>query len=112
MPTAASTETKPSARHTPGPWHWDSDALKGDPLGRVRYRVVAKGRTITELYYPSGDGFAEADGRLIAAAPELLAVLQSVQFELSALRELPYGREAQWHQLSHRVDAAIAKAEG
>ena len=64
--------------HTPGPWHWDSDPLKSDwPLNRVRYRVVALGRTVTQTYYPSADGDqAEADTRLIAAAPELLAALQ------------------------------------
>lgn len=25
--------------HTPGPWHWDSDPVKNDPMGRVRYRA-------------------------------------------------------------------------
>lgn len=65
-------------KHTAGPWHWDSDPIKDDPTGRVRYRVVAKGRTITQCYYPSGDGFAEHDTRLIAAAPELLEALDDL----------------------------------
>lgn len=55
--------------HTPGPWHWDSDPIKGDPLGRIRYRVTTTGKTITQCYYSSSDECAEYDARLIAAAP-------------------------------------------
>jgi hypothetical protein len=62
--------------HTPGPWHWDSDPLKGDPRGLVRIRVTAKGRTITQLYYGAKDSQAVADGKLIAAAPDLLRALE------------------------------------
>ena len=58
-------------RYTPGPWHWDSDPIKGDPLGRVRYRVTAKGKTITQCYYAGDDPHAEYDARLIASAPTL-----------------------------------------
>jgi hypothetical protein len=64
--------------HTPGPWHWDSDPVKGDPTGRVRYRVTTIGKTITQVYYSSFEGGltnAEDDARLIAAAPELLKEL-------------------------------------
>lgn len=52
--------------HTPGPWGYDgtgcvySDALPKDDC------------VIAELLYADGDW--EADGRLMAAAPELLAV--------------------------------------
>lgn len=98
-------QSTPAARHTPGPWHWDSDPIKDDPQGRVRYRVVAKGRTITQCYYPSGDGVAEADTRLIAAAPDLLAALKVLQ---------PYfaGEHAYDHPHCVQLRAAIAKAEG
>ena len=66
-------------KHTPGPWHWDSDPVKGDPLDRRRYRVVALGRTITQLYYTSEwSGQAEADAKLIAAAPALLESLRAI----------------------------------
>lgn len=67
-----------STKHTPGPWHWDSDPIDGDPLGRVRFQVVALGRTITKTYYSSGDATAEADTRLIAAAPDLLLALHNM----------------------------------
>lgn len=68
-----------SAKHTPGPWHWDSDPVKGDPMGRVRYQVCALGKTITKVYHSSYEGGltnAEADARLIAAAPDLLVALK------------------------------------
>lgn len=56
------------AKPTPGVWKWDSDPVKGDPLGRVRFRVVTIGKTITQCYYSSSDENAEADARLIADA--------------------------------------------
>lgn len=56
------------AKPTPGEWKWDSDPIKGDPLGRVRFRVVTMGKTITQCYYSSSDENAEADARLIADA--------------------------------------------
>lgn len=68
-----------SAQHTPGPWHWDSDPIKGDPLERVRFQVVTTGKTITQCYYSSGDEQAEWDARLISAAPDLLEALEAHQ---------------------------------
>ena len=79
---AASPLDIPVMRHTPGPWHWESDAVKNDPTGRVRYQVTATGKTITRVYYSSFEGGptnAEADARLIAAAPELLAALMNIR---------------------------------
>lgn len=57
-----------SIKPTPGPWNWDSDQIKGDPLGRVRFRVVTSGKTITQCYYSSSDEHAKDDARLIAEA--------------------------------------------
>jgi hypothetical protein len=56
---------------TPGPWHWDSDEVKNDPIGRTRYQVVCLGQTITRMYQSSFEGGptkAEADAAFIAAA--------------------------------------------
>jgi hypothetical protein len=92
--------------HTPGPWHWDSDPVKGDPFNRVRYRVVATGKTITQCYYSSSDEHAEADARLIAAAPELLASLREV------LGWYIEGGHAVPRIYIERANAAIAKVEG
>lgn len=92
--------------HTPGEWHWDSDLVKGDPLNRRRYKVTTIGKTITQLYHSSGDLYAEADARLIAAAPELLYALKSLMDSESRARIMPIGPE--WDI----ARAAIAKAEG
>lgn len=64
---------------TKGPWHWDSDPVKGDPLSRVRYRVAATGKTITQTYYSSSDPQAEWDARLIAQAPAMAEALEVVR---------------------------------
>lgn len=81
---------------TPGPWHWDSDPVKGDPLGRNRFRVVALGRTITQCYYSSGDEMAQTEASYIAAANpaeilELIAKLEDAQGEIRALRATEAG---------------------
>lgn len=86
---------------TPGPWHWDSDPIKGDPLGRVRYRVVTIGKTITQCYYSSSDENAEHDARLIAAAPDLLEACMRL-----------IGRAAFTSDDASFARAAIAKATG
>jgi hypothetical protein len=67
------------SNYTPGPWHWDSDPVKGDPLNRLRYRVCALGRTITQCYYKSDEtGQAQADAQLIASAPSLVDALRAI----------------------------------
>lgn len=91
-----------AAGHTPGPWHWDSDPIKDHPDNRVRFRVCAKGRTITQCYYPSGDGIAEADTRLIAAAPDLLEALEV------AASIIGHPDDA----MSKHIQSAISKAKG
>jgi len=95
--------------HTPGPWHWEADSVKGDCFNRIRYRVTAVGKTITQVYYSSFEGGttnAENDARLIAAAPELLqcleALLKVCDEELDPKRT-PEMREAR---------AAIKRAKG
>lgn len=71
--------------HTPGPWMWDSDPMKDDPYNRVRYRVVARGKTITQIYYSTYEGGptnAEWDARLIAAAPDLYEIAKARENDL------------------------------
>ena len=100
--------------HTPGPWHWDSDLVKGDPLNRRRYQVTTIGKTITQLYRSSGDLYAEADARLIAVAPELLDSLSKlVEMYVGLVKSGDCGNwdpETDAEVINAR--AAIAKAEG
>ena len=98
-------------QHTPGPWHWEADEVKGDPTGRVRYQVTALGKTVTRVYYSSFEGGltnAEADAKLIAAAPELLSALR----DLEAMAERYRQPGAPIPDAQKKARAAIVKAVG
>ena len=81
-----------SAAHTPGPWVKD----------RYQQLIAANGKQVgvwgCGISWVSRDGEAEANARLIAAAPDLLEALQSVVSK-------PIGLIAR-----RKVEAAIHKA--
>ena len=84
-----------SAKHTPGPWRVAPRFVYGATDG---IHVDAGSRSYIAHVGEHGDERAEADARLIAAAPDLLA----------ALRELL--RDHNNHSIVKAEDA-IAKAE-
>lgn len=91
--------------HTPGPWTVHTG---------MRDCVTFEGRHGTEnLFLENLDGYyacqSEADARLIATAPELIAVLT----ELRAMchRQLDFNDDGDG-AMFERADAAIAKATG
>ncbi len=86
--------------HTPGPWIKESDHSN-------RLRSVNKYGTVVCSVY--GDGQQEANTSLIAAAPELLAALQSLVGEAD-LGEIDHDNETRAMLAAAR--AAIAKATG
>ncbi len=97
-------------RHTPGPWTWEGHSLKPAQPDPQRYAV----HTIVTCS-SGGYGFLasdhkktaaelEADRRLIAAAPDLLAALQDLRNACSVALE----RTA----VLRAADAAIARALG
>src|ERR1700722_6177446 len=101
------SETKIS--HTPGPWYvrparrhvWDVRS-SNDPAPSLYC-------TVEEGWGPSAGEVAEANARLIAAAPELLACLLEL-FDLA-----PSRRQEDLEKLGPAMDraiAAIAKAKG
>lgn len=97
-------------QHTPGPWHWEADPVKGDPYGRVRYQVTALGKTVTRVYYSSFEGGptnAEADAKLISAAPDLLDAMRDF---LNTLTDGP--DESDVFRVVNKARAAVAKATG
>lgn len=62
---------KVKAKHTPGPW-------KGESGGR---HITGKGRDIARVFGLINDSEADANARLILAAPELLAALARIANE-------------------------------
>ena len=80
-----------SAKHTPGPWHYHKCPCGMN--GCHQYTISVQW----------SKGFVEADARLIAAAPDLLAALRNYAKESFDGYGQPNGAVAR---------AAIAKAEG
>lgn len=103
-------------KHTKGPWMWDSDPIKGDPLNRLRYQVVARGKTVTQCYYSSSDEHAEHDARLIAAAPDLLEALKAAvdcgMVPTTSASEGGASKHSRQVRVADMIRAAISKAEG
>jgi hypothetical protein len=79
--------------HTPGPWRTGGSEIFADNNLRVA----------SVWSYPGAD--TEADAHLIAAAPELLAALESAVREL----ENEFGTD---NPRARQFDTAIAKAKG
>lgn len=87
-----------TAKHTPGPWSTEYDGS-----------LVMCGQVVTGPIGPEGAGRDErrANGRLAAAAPDLLAALERVLAAYEAAREPGHGII-----LIDEARAAIAKARG
>lgn len=87
--------------HTPGPWV----ALCEPTLSRYRIGAgFAAAESVAVVYMAKVDGVTEANARLIAAAPDMLAALREADSLLdSASIE---------GQTRNMIRAAIAKAEG
>ena len=110
-----------SAQHTPGPW---TPFILDKPLSEIPTYVekcIAAG-TGEEFFFVAAempDGAVdvchvgngprrEANARLIAAAPELLAALKVVTAHLASQPPRNQG----WNAALNMAEAAIAKAEG
>lgn len=119
MGSVAPSEQK--AKHTPGPWHYDSGfsfsnhfsagpSIASEDANGKRW-IVAICTPIRIVYMINRDGFsvedvmpeAHANAFLIAAAPELLAALKVARRNIQFLP--PDG-------VMEQIEAAIAKAEG
>jgi hypothetical protein len=94
---------------TPGPWAYDRDFFQVFVKGDADPAVIA---TIDSDVALAGLEQAHADGRLIAAAPELLAALKGMveEFEKFSRYGSTLAREA--NAACHAARTAVAKAEG
>lgn len=93
-------QTETSVGHTPGPWVLDDHTVFGGP----------DEQSIAELCNRSGSSMT-ANGRLIAAAPELLATLKDVIAHLRSITLDPGDGEDDAPALT-AAEALVAKAEG
>lgn len=102
--------------HTPGPWGYDEDSCEvfGAPDDRgCGWVAKVIGGDSNDRRLPDAERLANA--RLIAAAPELLAVLRDAKTELIDLYERVYPSDESDNETTaviDRVIAVIAKAEG
>lgn len=90
--------------HTPGPWKITKTTHKGEFVN-----VLTAGEAMEHLFYMEvapGQKKAEANARLIAAAPELLETLEYLESVLSEQSEETFAMELL------RIRAAIAYATG
>ena len=102
-----------TTQHTPGPWIGAGPSF-GDPLPRYTTSIMTELEhedggyiEICELPFHHHDDENEANARLIAAAPDLLAVLS--EFKIASDNQDNTFDGSAWLD---RVDAAIAKATG
>jgi len=100
-----------ATKHTPGPWAVEDIKSQGTMV----YRRIHVGKTalgaISAYKLPKGrDAEAEANARLIAAAPELLAALEIAEGFISGFEGDELQEGVDW--MLSTIRAAIAKAEG
>lgn len=84
--------------HTPGPWR----TVEGDSVVAIFAGDQPVADTSSRRYYEQFGATELANARLIAAAPELLALLKRYR------AETPLGHQP--HMIAHEADAVIAKA--
>jgi hypothetical protein len=95
-----------SAKHTPGPWTANKPT-QSNGRAEVHAGPMLVAQAFNWLLDAEGDEQCWADARLIAAAPDLLSVLQELEESADYWSEydVPLG-------IVDRIRAAIAKATG
>ena len=88
---------KPQTTHTPGPWR-----IEKTTFGKTLYVAGPKGGCIAN--FPGDFSIREADARLIAAGPDLLAALKGMLDQPET--------NAAYDTMMQRAQAAINRAEG
>jgi hypothetical protein len=93
------------SKHTPGPWsYW--------PNSCEYPGVITQDETALHIAVPTALPNVQANARLIAAAPDLLAALKDCRSELVYILESYGDLGVGFDRAIGAADAAIAKAEG
>jgi hypothetical protein len=104
---ATGPAAKAKAQHTPGPWEnhkWNCE----------EHQISAKGGTIALVSHSHtlvSEAEADANARLIAAAPDLLAALRDVLAH-TGMEIITEEDQIRWTSVLEDAKAAIAAAEG
>lgn len=105
--------------HTPGPWSLEADRMHFDTLSTVVAGERRKSKGIDQQMIVQVGGWAgwkeqEANARLIAAAPDLLAAAKELaeNFLRDELDDPELCFSERHHNAVHSLFDAIAKAEG
>lgn len=93
----------PEVAHTPGPWR--NAGLVGSGIW------IKASKQIAVVYGPRINASAEANARLIAAAPDLLAACEAILAALNS-GDVAIGRLDPIEDEEPRLRAAVAKARG
>lgn len=114
-----------TSAHTPGPWTFDRiDPRFRDQNEMFRIDGNSEFPSIADVFARDWDAEAEANARLIAAAPELLGLVKSFRAtceeRLSLLQdEKDWRPDDEWHDmighfetLLNRCNQALARAQG
>jgi hypothetical protein len=112
--------TPPPAAHTPGPWiadlQRDLDKTHGTDISIfAKTPIHGNPQWLARVYGPGAlaigmNGERDANVRLIAAAPDLLAALQRTLRQIEILKDIAKIMKPSEAELSAR--AALARAEG
>jgi hypothetical protein len=108
--------TDQQASHTPGPW--SNERIWDTPECRIHVLVGGVPMALAEAYTMRNAGEKEANARLIAAAPDLLASLKEmgdwIAGGLQASGEAWPDAKCLQHteEIAARARAAVDKAEG
>ncbi len=102
------------ARHTPGPWTYQPEERDGEPAAAPSFFTIHAPHYFADVHVLVGEpgwARAEADARLIAAAPELLEALRWIAV-LSPDHPPPGILPMAWRAALNAASAVIAKATG
>lgn len=115
-PSGRGTMTK----HTPGPWRVSYGVARRPGIDNFPLAIRSEaGEHIIETASPDAPTFgcspseARANARLIAAAPELLAICQEMEAHMRVQTgKTGEAHAAEGHDIRRRMNEIIAKAEG
>jgi hypothetical protein len=96
-------------KHTPGPWHI---GVRTYYAGRDVYGPHGQAVAVAELKLLMHPSEAEANARLIAAAPELAVLVRKTRDYLSGIPETAAGGDDEAVALTRKLTALLTRIDG